>query len=381
MKLLVPCAAGLEATVKRQLNQLGYGDCPAYNGRIFLEGGWEDIARLNVFLRSGERVLLSLATFKAATFDELFEGVFSVPWEEYLTPHSKILMDGNCRKSKLMAVKPTGGVAKKAVIRRLREKLGATVFDERGERAVIGVSVFEDKVTVTLDTSGDGLHKRGYRVLSYDAPLKETLAAAMVENAYFRAEKPFADLFCGSGTLPIEAAMYALNAAPGLRRQFDFTRWKCAPDVLKTAREEAEDLRDRRTRLSLFAGDISEKAVSIARFHAKKAGVSEHIRFVCADMRSFTSDDRAGLLLSNPPYGERLRQSDLFSLYRDYARVYRRLNGWDCSFLTSYGAAERIFGKADRVRRLYNANLECLLYSYRGKRERKAEERNGKSGE
>lgn len=366
MNILIPCAAGLEATVKRQLKKLGYGDCPAYHGRIFLEGDWKDIARLNVFLRSGERVLLSLARFKAATFDELFEGVFSVPWEEYLTPHSKILMDGNCRKSALMAVKSSGGVAKKAVIRRLREKLGVSSIDEKGERAVIGISLYEDEATVTLDTSGDGLHKRGYRVLPYDAPLKETLAAAMVENAYYRAGKPFADLFCGSGTLPIEAAMYALNIAPGIRRKFDFLQWKCVPDVLNAAREEAEDLRDRRTKLSLFGGDVSEKAISIAQFHAKKAGVAEHIRFQCADVRSFASDEAGGLLLSNPPYGERMG-ADLFSLYRDFSRVYRRLNGWDCSFLTSYGLAERAFGHADRTRKLYNANLECRLYTYRGR--------------
>lgn len=368
MKLLIPCAAGLEATVKRQLKKLGYGECPAYNGRIFLEGGWEDVARLNVFLRSGERVLISLAEFRADTFDDLFEGVFSVPWEEYLSPHSKILMDGNCRKSALMAVKSTGGVAKKAVIRRLRERFGVGAIDEKGERAIVGISVFEDNVTVTLDSTGDGLHKRGYRVLSYDAPLKETLAAAMVENAYYRAEKPFADLFCGSGTLPIEAALYALNIAPGIKRDFDFTRWKCAPEVLKAAREEAEDVRDRKTKLALFGGDISEKAVSIAQFHAKKAGVSEHIRFCCADMRSFSSEERGGLLLSNPPYGERLQNADLFTLYRDYARVYRRLNGWDCSFLTSYGQAERAFGRAERTRKLFNANLECRLYSYRARR-------------
>lgn len=368
MKLLIPCATGLEATVKRQLNQLGYGNCPALNGRISLEGEWKDVARLNVFLRSGERVLVSLAEFPASTFDELFEGVFSVPWEEYLTPHSRILMDGKCVKSTLMAVKAAGGVCKKAVLRRLREKLGVSSFDEKGERAIVGISLFGDRATVTLDTSGDGLHKRGYRILPYDAPLKETLAAALVENAYFRAGKPFADLFCGSGTIPIEAALYALKIAPGLRRKFDFSSWKSAPDVLKFAREEAEDVRDRTTKLSLFGGDISGKAVSIAQYHAKKAGVSEHIRFVCADMRTFVSSEQNGLLLSNPPYGERLKD-DLSALYRDFSRAYRKLNGWDCSFLTSYAGAERAFGRADRVRVLYNANLECRFYSYRGKRD------------
>ncbi len=366
MNLLIPCATGLEATVKRQLQKLGYGDCPALHGRISLSGNWEDVARLNVFLRSGERVLLKLAEFSATTFDELFEGVFRIPWEEYLSPHSKILMEGKSYKSELVAIKATGGVAKKAVLRRLSEKLGVASFDERGERTVVGISIFENIATVTLDTSGDGLHKRGYRTLSYDAPLKETTAAALVENCYYRAGKPFADLFCGSGTLPIEAALYCLNIAPGRMRQFDFTKWKCAPKTLNRAREEAEDVRDRTTKLHLFAGDISEKAVSIARFHAKKAGVSEHISFSCADMRAFSSEEKGGLLLSNPPYGERLKENDLFALYRDFSRVYRRLNEWDCGFLTSYSGAERAFGRAERTRTLYNANLECRFYSYRG---------------
>lgn len=367
MKLYIPCAAGLEATVKRQLKKLNYGDCPADHGRIAVNGGWDDVARLNVFLRSGERVLLSLAEFSATTFDELFEGVFCVPWEEYLSPHSKILMDGKCYRSALMAVKAVGGVAKKAIIRRLKEKLSVSSFDEKGERAIVGISVFCDQVTVTLDTSGEGLHKRGYRSLAYEAPLKETVAAAMAENAYFRAEKPFADLFCGSGTLPIEAAMYALNIAPGSKREFDFTRWKCAPNVLPLAREEAEDVRDRAAKLRLFAGDISENAISIARYHAKKAGVLQHIDFVCADMRSFTSLESGGLLLSNPPYGERLK-GDLFPLYRDFSRVYRRLKDWDCTFLTSYAGTERAFGKADRTKTLFNANIECRLFTYRAKR-------------
>lgn len=364
MKLLIPVAVGIEASVKRQLNKLGYGDCPARGGRISLEGDWSDVARLNVNLRSGERVLIELGSFPAHTFDELFEGVFLLPWEEYLTPHSKIEMDGKCVRSNLMAVKSTGGVAKKAILRRLSERTGARTFDEKGARTIVGLSIFENQVTLTVDTSGDGLHKRGYRVLTYDAPLRETTAAAMVESAYYRAEKPFADLFCGSGTLPIEAAMIALNIAPGLSRNFDFTCWKCAPDVLPRAREEAKD-GVRRERLSIHASDISEKAISVAKFHAERAGVAEHIKFLCADMRTFTSAEKGGVLLSNPPYGERIgREDDLFALYRDFSRIFRRLDGWGCGFLSAYPQAERAFGRADRCRTLYNANLACTLYSY-----------------
>lgn len=367
---MIPCASGVEASVKRQLVRLGYGDCPAVNGRISLTGGWEDIARLNVFLRSGERVLVELGAFPARTFDELFEGVRSLPWEEYLSPHSKILIDGKCVKSALMAVKATGGVVKKAIVKRLCEKFGTRTLDEKGERAVAGISLVEDRASITLDTSGEGLHKRGYRVLTGDAPLRETVAAAMIESSYFRAGKPFADLFCGSGTLPVEAATFALNIAPGAARGFDFTAWKCCPKgVLDTAREEARDVKRRETIPPIFAGDISPKAINAARFHAKRAGVEQNIVFSCADMRKFTSHEAYGVIVSNPPYGERLESgNDLFPLYRDFARVYRSLRDWSCYFITSYPEAERAFGKkADKKRRLWNAHLECCLYSYFGK--------------
>ena len=370
MKLLIPVAAGVEAPVKRQLTQLGYGDCPAVNGRICLEGDWSDVARLNVFLRSGERVLLSLAEFPARTFDELYDGVSRIPWEEYFTSHTRILLDGKCVRSALMAIKAAGGVAKKAIVNRLRERLGTRTLDETGERAIVGVSIADDLATITLDTSGDGLHKRGYRVLSYDAPLRETTAAAMLDLSYFRPEKPFADVFCGSGTLAIEAAMLALGIAPGARREFDFICWKGVPPVLAAAREEAEDLRRRDVVPDIFAGDISPKAISAARFHAERAGVAEHIRFAVADMRDFASAERFGILMSNPPYGERLcRDDDLFALYRDFSAMYRRLPDWSCYFLTSFRGAERAFGRrADKNRKLYNANLECYFYSYLGKK-------------
>ncbi len=368
MDLLIPVAAGVEASVKRQLNTLGYGDCPAINGRISLAGSFFDVARLNVFLRSGERVLIELGSLPAETFNELYDGAFSLPWEEFLSPHSLIRMDGKSYKSKLGAVKAAGGVVKKAIVARLREKLGVRTLDEKGERAVVGVSIFGDVASFTLDTSGEGLHKRGYRTLAYDAPLKETVAAAMIESSVYRAGKPFADLFCGSGTIPIEAALYALNIAPNAERTFDFTQWKCAPkDALSMARQEAEDVRDRNTKLSLLASDISANALSIARYHAKRAGVAEHIRFSCADMREFSSEERYGVLLSNPPYGERLKESDLFSLYRDFGRMYRALPDWSCYFLSGYAEAERAFGgRAQKRRKLYNANISCGFYGYLG---------------
>ncbi len=363
MELFIPCAAGVEASVKRQLQTLGYGNCPAFEGRVRVEGDWADVARLNVFLRAGERVLLSVGRFPARTFDELFEGVFALPWEEFLTPHAQILLNGKCRKSALMAVKSSGGVVKKAILKRLQEKLGTRVFDEKGERAVVDLFLYEDVAALSLDTTGEGLHRRGYRVRTYDAPLRETTAAAMIESAYFREGRPLADPFCGSGTLPIEAALIAKNIAPGAKREFDFLRWKCAPEVLPRAREEAR-AGERPAKSQIYAADISGRAVEIARFHAERAGVKDCITFKVADARDFRSVEKNGVLVSNPPYGERLKDADLFGLYRDFGRAFRALEGWNCAFLSAYGQAERAFGRADRKRGLKNAGLDCTLYSY-----------------
>lgn len=369
MKLLIPVASGAEASVKRELKRLGYGDCPASNGRISLEGGWEDVARLNLRLRGGERVLIRLAEFPANAFGDLFEGVFSVPWEEYFTPHTKIIMDGKCVRSALMAVKASGGVAKKAIVERLKAKLHVGTLDEAGERAIVGLSIFGDVASVTLDTSGDGLHKRGYRVLTGEAPLRETTAAVMIESSVFHPEKYFADLFCGGGTLPIEAALIAKGIAPGICRGFDFERWKCAPDVMPRAREEARDL-VKDVRPHILAADISPKAVEAARFHARRAGVEDAIGFRVGDMRNFSAEERYGVLMSNPPYGERMgRDEDLFGLYRDFSKLFRSLPDWSCYFISGYPSAERAFGgRADKRRKFSNAGIECGFYGYLGKK-------------
>lgn len=376
MKLLIPVASGLEQITKRQLFSLGYEKAPADNGRIEVDGDWQDVARLNVFLRSGERVLIRLSVFKAATFDELYEGIYAIPWENWLTVDSKILMDGKSVQSALAAIKAAGGVAKKAIIRRLGDKLrnGRQTFSETGARSIVGVSIFKDEVTVTLDTSGDGLHKRGYRSLAYTAPLKETLAAALIDSTFYNpdkdAEKPFADVFCGSGTIPIEAALKGMRIAPGLHRDFDFLHWKCAPkDVLDRAKEEAKDGERRNLKLHIFASDINPKAISIAKYHAKRAGVEEQIRFSVADARQFASTEKYGVLLSNPPYGERLSdEKEVQKLMSDLGKTFRALPDWNAYLLTALPDLERYFGKrADKKKKLFNANLVCGFYSYFGK--------------
>ena len=373
MQLLIPVAFGLEQTTKRQLFKLGYEKAPAENGRIELNGEWLDIARLNLFLRNGERVLIRLARFHAATFDELYDGFYSIAWEEWLSQDSKILMDGKSVQSALAAIKAAGGVAKKAIIRRLADKLktGRKVFAETGARAIVGFSVFKDEVTVTLDTSGDGLHKRGYRSLAYAAPIKETLAAGIIDDSFYNPardmEKPFADPFCGSGTFPIEAAMKALHIAPGKNRDFDFTHWACAPsNILTRAREEAEDLENRLAKPCIFGGDINPEAISIAKYHAKRAGVLHAVRFEVADARKFTHATPYGVIATNPPYGERLLDERATqTLMREFGKTFRALPDWNGYIMTSLGDFERYFGKrADKKKKLFNANLTCGLYEY-----------------
>jgi len=376
MDLLIPVASGLEQTVKRQLFSLGYEKAPAQNGRIEVEGDWQDVARLNVLLRSGERVLLRLATFTATTFDELYDGVYALPWEEYLTMDSQILMDGKSVQSQLAAIKVSGGVAKKAIIQRLSDKIRGKrqTFTETGARSIVGFSIFKDEVTITLDTSGEGLHKRGYRSLAYSAPLKETLAAALIDCTFYNPdkdiEKPFADPFCGSGTLPIEAAMKARRIAPGLQRDFDFLHWACVPKgVIEQAKTEAKD-NERRTRLPhIFASDINPKAISIAQYHAKRAGIEDCIRFSTQDARAFTRAEKYGVLLSNPPYGERLSdEKEVRALMSGFGKAFRALPDWNAYILTSLPEFERYFGKtADKKKKLFNANLVCGFYCYFGK--------------
>ena len=376
MELLIPVASGLEQITKRQLFSLGFEKAPAENGRIEVEGDWQDIARLNVFLRSGERVLIVLQRFPATTFDELYGGMYAVSWENYLEMDSQILMDGKCIQSVLGAIKACGGVAKKAIISRLadKKKKGRQTFTETGARSIVGFSIYRDEVTVTLDTSGDGLHKRGYRTLSVAAPLKETLAAAILDNTFYNperdSEKPLADPFCGSGTFPIEAALKAWNIAPGLNRGFDFEKWAFVPkDCLKKARQEAKDNEHRDRAVQIFGSDINPKNVEIAKTHARQAGVADAIRFSVADARNFHSTQPYGILVCNPPYGERLSdEQEVRGLMRQFGEAYRALPDWNAYILTSLPEFERWFGKsADKKKQLSNANLLCGLYSYYGK--------------
>ena len=367
MKLLVPAATGIEAVVKRQLNLLGYPDTRAINGRIAVENcTWLDVARLNVFLRSGERVLIQLAQFAANDFDELYEGVAAIPWSDFVSANGRVTVITKSVNSKLFAHHSIQSVGKKAIVSALSSKYG--FLPESGEEYKVELDLTNDVCSVNLDTTGVGLHKRGYRTLSYDAPLKETTAAALIDLSVWNPDKTFADLFCGSGTLPIEAALKALKIAPGLNRKFAYQAWDCVDDKAHAlALQEANDLRVDRP-LQIIGGDVNPKAIEIANFHAKQAGVGNYVKFNLRAAQDFVTSSSYGVNVSNPPYGERLGDLEQArEVARDMGKLYRRLDKWNFYFLSPVETFERDFGRrADKKRYLYNAGIKCSYYAFNG---------------
>lgn len=367
MKICVTTASGVEAVTKRELYRLFKIDPPALNGRICFDGEWEEIAKCNMYLRTANRVGIILGEFKAETFDDLFDGLKRVAFEEFIPVDGKIIVTAKNVLSKLFAVSATQSISKKAICARLFEKYGVNSLPESGARYKVEVAILKDHVTVTLDTSGDGLHRRGYRGLVGEAPLKETLASAIVQLSVWNPSRPLVDVFCGTGTIPIEATLIALNIASGKNRNFDFTEWKCFDksifDRVKAEAIASERL-DSEIRISGF--DVDENQLKLARRHAREAGVEKYIHFQRADMRDFSSRFSHGVIISNPPYGERLSdRREIEVLYRDYGKMVRSLDNWCAYTLTSVTDFERLFGKkADKKRKLYNGKLECNLFSH-----------------
>lgn len=368
MEICVTSASGIEAVTKRELYKIiGKEDLSAINGRIKFEGDESDVAKCNLNLRTGNRVEIVLGGFKAETFDDLFDGVKSIPFEEYIDRDGKIIVSAKSVQSKLFAYSAIQSVSKKAICERLCKKYGVNELNESGARYKIEVAALKDYVTVTLDTSGDGLHRRGYRGLVGEAPLKETLAAALVELSVWNKTRPFADLFCGTGTIPIEACMIALNIPAGLNRSFDFQNWKrFDKKIFDRAAEEAKAniVTDADLRIGGF--DIDDKQLKLARKHAELAGVDKYIHFQRADMRDFSSRFSHGVIISNPPYGERLSdRKEVEKLYRDYGKKVASLDDWCAYTLTPVDDFERLFGKkADKKRKIYNGKIECCYYSH-----------------
>ena len=368
LKIEVASASGIEAVTKRELIRLGYEPSGANYGRITFDGTYTDVLRANVFLRTANRVRIVLGEFRAETFDELFDGVSAVEWASILPRDAKIIVNAKSIKSKLFALSATQSVVKKAIINSLSSAYHCKL-EESGAAYDIEVAIIEDIATLTLDTTGEGLHKRGYRIYLGDAPIRETLASAMILLSVWNPDRQLIDPFCGSGTIPIEAAFIGLNIAPGMNRNFACEKFLNAPNVRDIVQAEAESQINRNRMLKISGFDINPEAVKLAIKHANRAGVQDKIHLQTMDMRDVSSKLSHGVIITNPPYGERLMtEAELKVLYADFGKMTKKLDEWCVYAISSYKAFEKYYGKrADKVRKLYNSELECNFYSYLGK--------------
>ena len=367
LELLIPTLFGLEGLCAEELRRLGLPEVKAENGRVGCKARPADIPRVNLNLRTGERVLLVVGRYHAADFEALFEGAKALPWEEFIPREGAFPVKGYSLNSQLHALPAIQSVLKKALAARLGQKYGMDTLPETGALYQVQFSLMHDEVTLMLDTTGAGLHKRGYRAVGVVAPLRETLAAAMVLLSRYRGKDPFCDPFCGSGTIAIEAALIAKNRAPGLNRAFSAQRWKWLDSGLWVqAADEAMD-KEFHGDYDIWGGDIDPKAVAIARDNAVKADVEDVVRFEVADATKFHRDAPVGRVVTNPPYGERiLEKREAEDLYRAFGKAVRTLpEGWKVSVLSSHTEFERTFGRtADKKRKLYNGMLKCDLFQY-----------------
>ena len=370
LELAIPTLFGLEGLCADELRRLGLSDVRAENGRVLCAARPADIPRVNLNLRTGERALVLLGSFPAGDFDALFDGVRALPWEDFLPRDAAFPVKGHCLNSALHAVPACQSIVKKAVAARLGAKYGLEQLPETGSLYQIQFAIMKDTASLYLDTTGAGLHKRGYRAVGVVAPLRETLAAAMVMLSKYRGRYPFCYPFCGSGTIAIEAALIAKNRAPGLDRSFSAQKWGFVPaSAWMEAADEAMD-KEFDGEYDIWGGDIDPKAVAIARSNAEKAGVEDLVRFEVADALSFHREAPYGKIVTNPPYGERIMEKkEAEDLYRGFGKAFRSLpDGWTLSLLSSHTEFERTFGRnADRKRKLYNGMLKCDLFLY-GKR-------------
>jgi len=370
LDILVCTSAGVEAVTKRELFKLGITNCPATDGRLAFKGDLHDLCECNVNLRTADRVLVKIAEFGAQTFDDLFDGIFAIDWRDWVAVNQRVVVSAKSVKSKLFALSSIQSLGKKAIVEKLKKAYKVGSVDENGTTVKIEISLKNDVVTVCIDSSGDGLHKRGYRDLVGAAPLKETLAAAMIMLSVWNPDRPFVDLFCGSGTLPIEAAMIGLNIAPNAHpcRAFAMQNFKFFDNsVFYETMAKARDGVVERP-LKILGFDIDKNAISLAMRHAKRAGVQDYIHFQRQDFKDFSSKDKYGVIVSNPPYGERLMtEKEVRFLYKDLHAKFATLNDWSMGVLTSYYNFEKAFGKkADKNRKFFNSNLECHFYQYLG---------------
>lgn len=362
-----PCIFGLEGICANELKFLGIDSAKAENGRVLFSGDYTTLAKANINSRYAERIQILLAEFKATSFEELFENVKNIEWEKFIGISDAFPVKGRCLNSKLMSIPDCQKIIKKAVVSRLSQRYMLSWFEETGPIHQIQFLIFNDKVSIMLDTSGAGLHKRGYRAESNEAPIKETLAAAMVELARVRANHFVTDPMCGSGTILIEAAMKALNIAPGLNRYFACEKWGCIPkDVFEAERELARS--KIRTECDFHAEgfDIDELALETAKKNAEKAGVADRITFQKRDVNDFELSDGFQTVITNPPYGERLLDiKSAEELYKVMGERFKKSQGKSYTIITPDDDFEKIFGrKADKRRKMYNGTLKCQVYMF-----------------
>ncbi|MHB1626788.1 MAG: THUMP domain-containing class I SAM-dependent RNA methyltransferase [Bacilli bacterium] len=367
--LMATAPLGLEAVVTRELESLGFAGLTVENGRVLYQTDAAGICRSNLWLRTADRVMLVVGQFTATTFDELFEGTKALPWAELLPKDASFPVEGRSVKSQLSSVPACQSIVKRAIVASLEENYGQRWFEESGASYAIEASLLKDTVTIALDTSGQGLHKRGYRTLTGPAPLKETLAAALILLSRWTPQRPFADPLCGTGTLAVEAALIGANIAPGHARTFACESFAWMPaKAMETAKREAFELRRPLADIHIHASDIDTEAARLTARHAELAGVTDAVRVTRAPLAQFSAQGEYGCIVTNPPYGERMgSEKEVRTLYKDLGRVAQQNPTWSVFTITSHPAFERLFGRrADKNRKLYNGRIECHFYQYLG---------------
>ena len=381
-ELIAPCHFGLEAVLKKEILDLGYEISLVEDGRVTFIGDDEAICRANVFLRTAERVLLKAGSFKAETFEELFQGTRNIPWEDFIPADGKFwVAKASSIKSKLFSPSDIQSIMKKAMVERLKNRYGVTWFPENGASYPLRVFLYKDMVTVGIDTSGESLHKRGYRTLTSKAPITETLAAALILLTPWNRDRILVDPFCGSGTFPIEAAMMAANMAPGMNRSFLAEEWR---NVIKRkcwyeAMDEAGDLVEEDVQVDIQGYDVDGDIVKAARTNAQSAGVDHMIHFQQRPVSALSHPKKYGFIISNPPYGERIEEKEnLPALYREIGERFAALDAWSMYLITSYEDAQKYIGrKADKNRKIYNGMLKTYFYQFMGPKPPRRSQENG----
>lgn len=370
-ELIAPCHFGMESVLKNEIIELGYDITEVADGRVTFWGDEDALCRANIFLRTAERILIKVGRFHAETYEELFQGTKELPWEDYIPRDGKFwVAKAASIKSKLFSPSDIQRIMKKAMVESLKECYGISQFPENGENFPVRVFLMKDEVTVGLDSTGDSLHKRGYRKLTAKAPIAENLAAALIMLTPWRGDRVLVDPFCGSGTFPIEAAMMAANMAPGMNRSFTAENWghiirkRSWYDVL----DEANEMVDLSVETDIQGYDLDERMVAIARENAKLAGVDKLIHFQRRDVKDLSHPKKYGFIITNPPYGERLEdKADLPALYQTIGERYRGLDAWSMYLITAYEDAERDIGrKADKNRKIYNGMMKTYYYQFMG---------------